>query len=277
MKYEFLFIVIGFLQQLSCINTSDSIIRYTYSSSSESRFSGNRAGQEKSHSLPFLREQDQLYNLGVQLQPESFQRPPSKNDHSRLDSIHGHAAALLFDMDRDGAVSAINGIGVNMNSLNRHVRNGAATGGDKMLAMCDFSGNGEIDFREVFGDGTMDPFTGARLKAQNGFIALKQVAFSAIKRFDDFNILKMSSKNELLVNVQQLRLALKRIHCDLGFVSDQNIHNLEPLGNIEWVHISNYLTDQDDKPDELIFAQKSWYLDFNGEHWGADCVWFPKY
>lgn len=158
------------------------------------------------------------------------------------------------------------------------VQNGAATGGDKMLAMCDFSGNGEIDYREVFGDGTVNPFMNqVRLNASDGFTALHRIAQSASQKFPDLNLLVQSGDGSELVNIHQLRVALLRIHCDLGFISDHNIRDLEPLGDVVWVKVTDYFNTPKDEENGVLFAQKSWYLDSKGKRWGVDDVWFPAF
>ena len=182
---------------------------------------------------------------------------------------------LIFDMDRDGRISAVKGIGVNMNSADPTIRNGAATDGDKMLAMCEFSGNGEIDYREVFGDGTVDPFTHRPLNADNGFIALHRVAESAQSQNLDLKLFSRSGDGSLLVDLPQLKTALQRIGCDLGVISDENTRQLEPLSDIEWVQVTNYQQDDNDEHDGIRFAQKGWYLDSAGRRFGVDDVWFP--
>ena len=144
-----------------------------------------------------------------------------------------------------------------------------------MLAMCEFSGNGEIDYREVFGDGTVDPFTRRPLHAANGFIALQRVAESAQRKYRDLKLFTISNDGILLVSLPQLKLALQRIHCDLGFISDSNTQNLEPLVNAEWVQVTQYQQDDNDVRDGIQFAQKGFYLDAAGVRWGVDDVWFP--
>ena len=178
-------------------------------------------------------------------------------------------------MNQDALISAVKGIGVNMNAADSTIHNGAATNGDKMLAMCDLNGDGEIDYREVFGDGTVDPFTRRPLYAANGFIALQQVAESAQADNPDLRLFSRSSDGSLLVSLPQLKQALRRIQCDLGFISDQNTNILEPLNSVVWVQVTQYQRDDAELRDGIRFAQKGFYLDAQGRRWGVDDVWFP--
>ena len=153
---------------------------------------------------------------------------------------------------------------------------GAAVNGDKMLAMCDWNRNGEVDHAEVFGDGTVDPFSGTELKAADGFEALNAVAKSAADRYPDLAILGNAKSGAVLVNLSPLRQALQRIQCDLGFISDQNIQKLELIGDAVSVQVTDYEHTPNDQIDGVAFAQKSYYLDSNGKKWGVTDVWFPQ-
>lgn len=145
-----------------------------------------------------------------------------------------------------------------------------------MLAMCDFSGNGEVDYREVFGDGTHNPFMNqVRLNVSDGFKALNRIAESASQRFSDLNLRSHFEDGSELVNMPQLKIALQRIDCDLGFISDNNTRFLEPLGDVVWVKVTNYLNTPKDISDGIWFGQKSWYMNSVGQRWGVDDVWFP--
>lgn len=183
---------------------------------------------------------------------------------------------LVLDANHDGVISAVNDIGIRrFNADGAFVEIlGAATNGDKMLAMCDINNNDEIDHSEVFGDGTIDPFTRRPLQAADGFIALKAVALSASKKYPDLKIFGLSEQDTVLVNLRNLQRALQRIQCNLGFISDTNVRNLESLRDTEWIKVTNYLNTPNDVQNGVAFAQKSWYLDTSGKRWGADDVWF---
>lgn len=208
--------------------------------------------------------------------PRPVPRPPPRPIIGRpvvkLDS------PLIFDMNQDGLISAIRGHGISMDRQHPEMKTGAATNGDQMLAMCDFSGNGHIDYHEVFGDGTRDPFTGRHLNAPNGFVALKEVALSAARKFPDLNIISVDQIREasILVDVRQLKHALTRINCDLGFISDDNVSILKPLGRVAWVQVGFYQNTPDSLENGISFAQKGWYLDEFGKRWGVDDVWFSS-
>ena len=175
---------------------------------------------------------------------------------------------LILDMNRDGVISADVGLGIRIDVPDTdgqspqstrprpaHHR-GAAVGGDKMLAMCDFvrdvrdsnddmdATNGEVDIREVFGDRTHDPFDPEHrpLHAPNGFVALRWVAERAQQRFPQLPIVVVSPSSSsssdsstttqppsILVQLKPLRQALRAVGCDLGLLSGDNVRHLEPF------------------------------------------------
>lgn len=187
----------------------------------------------------------------------------------------GADTPLILDVNRDGIISTTKERGVNLNRNRPDRKNGAATGGDKMLAMCDWDKNDMINYREVFGDGTWDPFQEKPVNASNGFIALHRIAISASQRFPDLKLLSSTKDGDTLVNLPQLQIALQRIQCDLGFISDDNILDLEPLGDVVWIKVTNYLISPNDGHNGIVFAQKSWFMDSFNQRWGVDDVWFP--
>ncbi|MBQ7450307.1 hypothetical protein IJS77_02725, partial [bacterium] len=135
---------------------------------------------------------------------------------------------LILDTNKDGMVSTIKtntnyGIDITGNGI----ADGAATGGDKMLAMSDLNKNGKIDGAEVFGNETVSPFTGKKLNAANGFEALKQIAQEA-KEYTGIDCMNGSK-----VDVQKLQKALAKIGVNLGFVSDDNVKDLENLYGVK--------------------------------------------
>ncbi|HSA06686.1 MAG TPA: hypothetical protein P5556_05870, partial [Candidatus Gastranaerophilales bacterium] len=130
---------------------------------------------------------------------------------------------LIFDMDNDG-VEAQHGIGVDVDNDGK--ADGAAVGGDKMLAMGDLNGNGKIDGSEVFGNETINPFTGEKLNAENGFEALKLIAEAAEQKTG----LDIIQGNHVLI--EELQKALAQNNIALGLISDNNVSNLEGLNDI---------------------------------------------
>lgn len=139
---------------------------------------------------------------------------------------------LIIDYNRDGIVSAQSGIGVDINNDGK--ADGAATNGDKMLAMSDINGNNEIDGTEVFGNNTIDPFTNKKIEAQNGFEALEKLALSAEEKT---GIKIIEGEN---VNLEQLEKALNTIGVSLGTISDYNVTELESIGELKSINVKDY-------------------------------------
>ena len=171
---------------------------------------------------------------------------------------------LIVDFNQDGKVSAEAGKGVDID--NNGKADGAATGGDKMLAMSDSNKNGKIDGSEVFGDQTVDPFTGQKINAANGFEALKVVAESAYKAT---GINCMDKGN---VDLQALKVALSLIGINLGFISDNNVNNLEDLAHVKSINVANYKTQQES--GDVQHNQLGSYTSTDGTQHKADDVWF---
>lgn len=173
---------------------------------------------------------------------------------------------LILDANGDGKVSAEQGKGVDLNGDGK--ADGAATNGDKMLSMGDVDGDGEITGKEVFGDKTVDPFTGKEIKAKNGFEALKEVAKSAekatgIKCVDD----------EGNVDLQKLKAALEQSgKGSLGTISDDNNKELESLGDAKSVNVNNY--EDTKETGDVQHNQKGSYTTTSGEQRKVDDVWF---
>jgi len=149
-----------------------------------------------------------------------------------------HTSPLIIDFNQDGVVSADSGLGVDLNNDGK--ADGAATGGDKMLAMSDINGNGKIDGAEVFGDQTVNPFTGEKINAANGFEALKEIAKSA-ESYTGIQCLNANGD----VNLQALKKALATKGINLGFISDDNNTQLEELSKVESINVNNYENQQD--------------------------------
>jgi hypothetical protein len=172
---------------------------------------------------------------------------------------------LTLDTDKDGAVEATAGMGVDISGDGK--ADGAATGGDKMLAMSDITGDGEIGGAEVFGNKTVDPFTGEALNAENGFEALQMVAVSAeaktgMECIDDKGV----------VNLQNLKQALESEGIGLGMISGDNTTRLESLGDAASIDTTNYITQQD--TGDVRHNQLGSYQDTSGNTHKLDDVWF---
>ncbi|MDD3150468.1 MAG: hypothetical protein PHV68_06500 [Candidatus Gastranaerophilales bacterium] len=172
---------------------------------------------------------------------------------------------LVFDMDGDG-VEATAGMGVDINGDG--IADGAATGGDKMLAMGDLNGNGVIDGEEVFGDQTINPFTGEKLNAANGFEALRLIAEEAESR-TGINVIENG-----VVSIQALNEAFGKFeNLALGLISDGNITELESLGGIASVDVENY-TEHEDGGTDTEHLQRGTFTDIFGNVHQVDDVWF---
>jgi hypothetical protein len=174
---------------------------------------------------------------------------------------------LVFDADKDGSVEATVGMGVDLDG--NGTLDGAATGGDQMLAMSDINGNGRIDGAEVFGNNTIDPFTGNPLFAQNGFQALQRVAASA-----ENNTGIDCIDNNGVVNLQNLNQALASRGIGLGMISDSNNTILGPLGDAAVVDTVNYSTRQD--TGNVQHNQIGTYQTNFGAAGKVDDVWFLR-
>ena len=174
---------------------------------------------------------------------------------------------LIVDFNKDGQISAKSGMGVDVD--NNGYADGAATGGDKMLAMSDKNGNGVIDGGEVFGDQTISPFTGEKLNAANGFEALRMVAEEATANTG----IQCIKDGE--VDLKQLQAALKTVGINLGFISDDNITELEDLEHVASINVTEY-TEQDASGD-VQHRQLGSYTDADGTKYKTDDVWFKLY
>ncbi|MEW5818753.1 MAG: hypothetical protein AB1782_01055 [Cyanobacteriota bacterium] len=173
---------------------------------------------------------------------------------------------LILDTNKDGKVSAEHGKGVDVNGDGKV--DGAATGGDKMLAMGDLDGDGQITGKEVFGNETVDPFTGQKLNAKNGFDALAQVAKSAEKNTG----IKCVDENGQ-VDVQKLKHALEMSgKGSLGMISGDNNKTLEGLGDVSKINTSNYINQQ--QTGNVQHNQLGSYTDTSGNQQKINDVWF---
>jgi hypothetical protein len=172
---------------------------------------------------------------------------------------------LTLDTDKDGMVEATAGMGVDISG--NGMADGAATGGDKMLAMSDITGDGQIGGTEVFGNKTVDPFSGEALNAENGFEALQMVAASAEEKtgmecIDDNGV----------VNLQNLKQALESEGIGLGMISGNNTTHLESLGDAASIDTANYIEQQD--TGDVRHNQLGSYQDTSGDTHKVDDIWF---
>ena len=172
---------------------------------------------------------------------------------------------LVLDMNHDGKVSATAGQGVDINNDGKV--DGAATNGDKMLAMTDINGNGKVDGSEVFGNMTVSPFTKKALNAKNGFEALKMIAQEA-EEYTGISCMDGSK-----VNVKNLEQALAKVGVKLGFVSDNNAENVEDLYGVSSIEVGNY-TESERTNADVQNLQHSTFTDENGNEYNVDDVWF---
>lgn len=176
---------------------------------------------------------------------------------------------LVIDFNRDGKISVVSGTGVDIDG--NGVNDGAATDGDKMLAMSDLNGNGKIDGSEVFGNRTVSPFTGEPLNAKNGFEALKLIAqeaeqYANVKCTDD----------QGNVDLAKLKDALKSVGVNLGFISDNNVTELEDLAHVASINVNDYV-EQQDEDGNAHNKQAGSYTDTDGNKHQAGDFWFKLF
>ncbi len=178
-----------------------------------------------------------------------------------------YTSPIIVDFNRDGKVSATSGnTGVDVDG--NGIADGAATGGDKMLAMSDLNGNGSIDGSEVFGDQTVSPFTGEKINAANGFEALKVIAQQA----EQYTGTKCYSNGQ--VDLQALKAALATVGVNLGFISENNTTELEDLAHVAALNVDDY--SEVDATGDAQHRQQGSYVDTDGNTYGADDVWFKN-
>lgn len=177
-----------------------------------------------------------------------------------------YTSPIVIDFNKDGKVSAESGAGVDVDG--NGVADGAATGGDKMLAMSDINGNGQIDGSEVFGDQTVSPFTGEKINAANGFEALKVIAQQAEEKTG----IKCYSGG--LVDLQALKTALATVGVNLGLISEDNVNELEDLAHVVALNVDNYNEVAED--GDVQHRQQGSYVADDGQTYGADDVWFKN-
>lgn len=208
----------------------------------------------------------QKSNVQTTIQKTSTEQDKDKTLAVAVGDTNAWNSPLIVDFNKDGKVSAAAGEGVDID--NNGKADGAATGGDKMLAMTDMNGNGSIDGSEVFGDQTVSPFTGKKLNATNGFEALKMIAeqaeqYTGVKCMTDGN-----------VDLAALKQALQKVGVNLGFISDNNTTELEDLGHVASINVSNYEESNREDGQDVQNRQLGSYTDVTGEKYNVNDVWF---
>ena len=173
---------------------------------------------------------------------------------------------LILDMDGDGVVSAVAGFGIDVDGNGK--ADGAATKGDKMLAMTDVNGNGKIDGAEVFGDRTVSPFTGKAVNAKNGFEALKIIAQQA-KQYTGIDCMNGNS-----VDMAKLQQALNKYGVTLGFVNGSNNNEIEKLNGVASINVGNYKTVNES--GDAQHRQQGSFVRTDGTQGKIDDVWFKQ-
>ncbi len=174
---------------------------------------------------------------------------------------------LVLDTNKDGKVSATAGTGVDVDGDG--IADGAATDGDKMLAMSDMNANGQIDGTEVFGNKTVNPFTGEAINAANGFEALKLVAQSA-ESVTGLDCIDADGN----VTIATLKQALATVGVNLGFISDANNTELEDIKDVTSINTSSYK--EVDATGAVQNRQLGSYVDADGNVQSVDDVWFAS-
>jgi len=187
-------------------------------------------------------------------------------DTSSSQNGSGTGSPLILDTNHDGTISSQAGKGVDINGDG--TVKGEATNGDSMLAMKFKSGN--IDGTEVFGNNTVNPFTGKACNASNGFDALKQVAESA-QQATGIQII-----NNGEVNVQKLNQAMESSgKGSLGLISGNNTSTLKGLGDVAEINTS-YTNGSYNTNSSVQNRQIGSYTASSGKTYGADDVWFTS-
>lgn len=177
-----------------------------------------------------------------------------------------YKSPLILDLDGDGKVSAAYGLGVDVDGDGK--AEGAAIGGDKMLAMSDLTNDNLVGSEEVFGDETISPFTKKPLNAKNGFEALKIIAQQA-KTYTGIDCFENGS-----VNVLKLQQALNKVGVTLGFVGGANNSRLETLQGVSTIDVSNY--DEVAQTGKIQHRQQGTFVTTDGEERKIHDVWFES-
>ena len=189
-----------------------------------------------------------------------------ENQGSIFTGNNTYNSPLILDMDGDGKVSAAARFGVDVSG--NKVEDGTATGGDKMLAFSDISGDGKVGGQEVFGDKTVSPFTKKAINAKNGFEALKIVAQQA-KQYTGIDCMDGND-----VDVLKLQQALNKVGVTLGFVAGANTTKLETLQGVAKINVGNYT--ESNETGNVQHRQQGTFTTTGGETRKVDDVWFKS-
>lgn len=182
---------------------------------------------------------------------------------------------LILDLNGNGKVDAahssqLGGKGINVDG--KGGKDGAAVGGDGMLTLGDVNKDGKIDGGEVLGNNTVDPFTGQKIGAKNGFDALAKVAQSAEKHTG----IKCMDENGN-VDLQKLNQALEQSgKGKIGFISGatDNANDVKGLNttNVKSINVSDYVNRQES--GAVQHNQIGSYQTADGQTKRVDDVWF---
>ena len=187
-------------------------------------------------------------------------------DSDRAGNIFSTAARaydpIIVDFNRDGKISGSQGIGVDLDGDGK--ADGSASKGDKMLAMSDLNNSGEIDGGEVFGDRTVSPFTNKEINAANGFEALAKIAQEA-EQYTGISCINAEGD----VDLASLKQALQTVGVDLGFISEDNVTQLESLAHVASINVAKYVN-----VAKGVNIQTGYYTDSSGKKYNANDVWF---
>ena len=121
--------------------------------------------------------------------------------------------------------------------------------------------------KEVFGDKTVDPFTGKAVGAKNGFEALKKVAQS-VQQHTGQSCMDANGN----VDLQKLQALLQLSGKNLGMISDDNITTLGDLGDAKSINVNNY--SEQKQTGAVQHNQLGNYTDTAGKTQKVDDVWF---
>ena len=75
-----------------------------------------------------------------------------------------------------------------------------------------------------------------------------------------------------LVDLQALKSALATVGVNLGFISDDNVTELEDLAHVVALNVDNY--NQVDEEGDVQHRQQGSYVANDGQTYGANDVWF---
>ncbi|KAI3654844.1 hypothetical protein MP228_000224 [Amoeboaphelidium protococcarum] len=212
--------------------------------------------------------------------PPSPRPPPPRRTINGKDRLRGKGGGcpLVFDMNKDGQVTAKTGVGISTNTSDVYRRDGGAVGGDKMLAMSDLNDNGAIDIEDVFGNFTISPFTLSPYNAKNGFEALHLLALDVDRQERCRGLQAVATQGEeIFVHLMAVKICLNMYGRDLGFISDNNIKALEPLGDAITVDVGQYIETPNDVRDGILYGQKGHYYDIAGLKQAVIDVWFNMF